>query len=316
MIDGENLVSVIVPVFNRAHLVARSVGSLLAQSHRNLEVILVDDCSTDGIEAAVAALGDPRVRLIRRERNGGAAAARNTGLAEARGDLIAFHDSDDICAFDKIERQVRMLASLPADYIGIHSSVLFYYQLTEDDYPKMRAYVRPFPDEAPLSGNLADRTLWCNSYHLPTLLVRKFALDAAGPSDELIRNNVDWDLALRLTRQGKLGFIPEPLYFMQISLSQDVNRQRISRSSRYSALSFARISGKIRHSGMVGPYLAGHYVNTARHLVRIGHPGFARRFIRAALALKPVQPRYWLHYLLTFAPSLHDRLKGWRKAHP
>jgi glycosyltransferase involved in cell wall biosynthesis len=315
-LDAPDLVSIIVPVYNRAHLVARSIGSLLAQSHKNLEVILVDDCSVDEIEAAVAAMDDPRVRLVRREQNGGAAAARNTGLAHARGDLIAFHDSDDICTFDKIERQVALLRSLPSDYIGVYTAVVFYYHLAESDYPKMKAYVRPFPNEAPLSGDLAARTLRGNSFNLPTLLVRKSALLEAGPSDELMRNNVDWDLALRLTRQGKLGFLPEPLYFTQISISPTVNKQRISRSARYSAMSFARITGKIRHSGLAGPEIAGHYLSAARYLLRVGHVGFARRFIRAALAVSPLRPRYWLHYLLTFVPSLHVHLQGRRKAHP
>jgi glycosyltransferase involved in cell wall biosynthesis len=315
-LDAPELVSIVVPVFNRAHLVARSVGSLLNQSYRNLEVILVDDCSTDDIEAAVKAIGDPRVRLVRRQKNGGAAAARNTGLAAANGNLIAFHDSDDICTFDKIERQVALLKGLPDDYIGVYTAVIFHYSLSENDYSRMKAYVRPFPHEAPLSGDLAERTLRGNSFNLPTLLVKKSALVAAGPSDELMRNNVDWDLALRLTRQGKLGFIPEPLYLTQIFLSQSVNSKRISRSSRYSAASFVRISGKLRHAGYAGPYLSGHYASAARHLLRIGHAGFARRFFRAALAVTPMKPRLWVHYGLTYMPALHVKLQNRRRVHP
>lgn len=314
--NNPDLISIIVPVYNRAHLIARSVGSLLNQSHRNLEVVLVDDCSTDNIEEAVAAIDDERVRLVRRVKNGGAAAARNSGLAAARGDLIAFHDSDDICAFDKLERQLALLKSLPADYIGVYTAVIFHYSLSEADYTRMRAYVRPFPNEAPLSGDLAARTLRGNSFNLPTLLVKKAALLAAGPSDELMRNNVDWDLALRLTRQGKLGFITEPLYLTQIFLSQSVNKQRISRSSRYSAQSFVRITGKIRHAGLAGPELAGHYAAAARHLLKIGHTGFARRFFRAAIALTPMKPRLWAHYALTYTPTLHIWLQHLRRVHP
>jgi glycosyltransferase involved in cell wall biosynthesis len=315
--ESPDLVSIIVPVYNRAHLIARSVGSLCVQSHRNLEILIVDDCSSDDIEGAVAAIGDPRVRLVRRAKNGGAAAARNTGVSEAKGDLIAFHDSDDICVYDKIARQVSHLQSLPADYIGTTSSVIFYYSLDEANYARMKAYVRPFPHEAPFSGDLSRRTLRGNSFHLPTLLVRKSALIAAGPSDELIRNNVDWDLALRLTRQGKLGFSAEPLYLMQISLSQEVNQQRISRSTRYSAQSFVRITGKIRHQGDARlPVLAMHYTTTARHFLRLGRAGFARRYLRAALAITPLAPKLWVHYLLSHAPGLHTRLQALRRAHP
>jgi glycosyltransferase involved in cell wall biosynthesis len=315
-LSSDDLVSIIVPVHNRAHLIGRSVGSLLTQSHQTLEIIVVDDRSSDDIEGAVAALSDPRVRLVRREKNGGAAAARNTGLAAARGDLVAFHDSDDICLFDKIERQVALLRRLPEDYIGVYTAVLFHYSLDEADWPRMKAYVRPFPNESPLSGDLAARTLRGNSFNLPTLLVKKPALIAAGPSDELMRNNVDWDLALRLTRQGRLGFISEPLYLTQISFDQGINTQRISRSARYSAQSLTRITGKIRHAGVVDPSLANHYAATARHLVTLGRARFARRFLRAALAITPMKPKLWGHYLLSYAPDLHTRLRDRRKAHP
>jgi glycosyltransferase involved in cell wall biosynthesis len=315
-LETGDLVSIIVPVYNRAHLIARSVGSLCTQSHRNLEVLIVDDCSSDDIEGAVAALNDPRVRLVRRAVNGGAAAARNTGLAAARGELIAFHDSDDVCVFDKIERQMALLRNLPGDYIGVYTAVLFHYSLSEADYPKMKTYVRPFPQEVPLSGDLARRTLKGNSFNLPTLLVRKSALIAAGPSDELMRNNVDWDLALRLTRQGKLGFITEPLYLTQIHLSSTINKQRISRSARYSAQSFTRITGKIRHAGFVDAALAGHYRTAARHFMRLGRPGFARRFLRAAMAITPFAPKLWAHYLLSYTPGVRARLLGQGRAHP
>ena len=314
--QSSGLVSVIVPVYNRAHLIGRSVGSLCTQSYQNLEILIIDDCSDDNIVDAVAHLNDDRVRLVQRSTNGGAAAARNTGVREAKGGFIAFHDSDDICVFDKIERQLKLLEELPDDYIGIYSAVLFHYSLSEADYPQMKTYVRPFPQEAPLSGDLYQRTLRGNSFNLPTLLVRKPALVAAGPSDELLRNNVDWDLALRITQQGKLGFISEPLYLTQIHLSSEINKQRISRSSKYSAQSFVRITGKIRHSGAAGPEISSHYASAARHLFFLQRPRFARRFLCAALAVTPLKPKLWAHYLLSYTPELHARLLGKRKKYP
>ncbi len=147
LLDDPELVSIIVPVYNRAHMVSRSIGSLLAQSYRNIEIIVVDDGSSDDIEAAIAAISDPRVRLLPRSRNGGAAAARNTGVADARGDYIAFHDSDDTCSFDKVERQLAHLKSLPPDYIGVYCPVIFYYSLDEAHYARMAAHIRPDPHE-------------------------------------------------------------------------------------------------------------------------------------------------------------------------
>ncbi len=88
-------VSVILPVYNREALVERALASVLQQSYRDLEVLVVDDGSTDGTAERVAACPDPRVRLIRRDRNYGQASARNLGVARAQGWLLAFQDSDD-----------------------------------------------------------------------------------------------------------------------------------------------------------------------------------------------------------------------------
>lgn len=304
------LVSVVMPIFNRAHLVPRVVGSILAQTYQNLDVIIVDDCSTDDIEGAIAALGDSRVRLIRRERNGGVAAARNTGVAAARGDWIAFHDSDDFCTNDRFDLSVRKLAELPGDYIGIYGMRLFYNEVSEAGYGRSKAFIRPFPSEKPLSGDLAARTERGNLINFPTLLVKKGALLAAGPSDPLLRKNVDWDLCLRLTRQGKIGFVPEPLILTPTSLDPDVNAARVSRSARQGARSFVRITGKLRRKGTEGRALAIHYTNAARYLLRVERPRFARKFLRAAMAQQAWQPRVWAHYLLSFVPGLHARLRS------
>jgi glycosyltransferase involved in cell wall biosynthesis len=107
------LVSVVVPTYNRAALIARTLRSVLDQSYRNLELLVVDDASTDGTAEAVAALDDPRIRYLRQDTNAGVAAARNRGIAEARGELIAFLDSDDAWLAGKLERQVAAFARAP-----------------------------------------------------------------------------------------------------------------------------------------------------------------------------------------------------------
>jgi len=303
------LISVVMPVFNRAHLVPRIVGSIIAQSYTNLDIVVVDDCSTDDIEGAIAALNDPRVRLVRREKNGGAAAARNTGIAAARGDWIAFHDSDDICTFDRIDLSVRHLATLPGDYIGVYGMLLFYSDVNEAGYGKMHTYMRPFARTHPLSGDLSAVTLKNNIMNLPTMLVRKAALIAAGPLDEMLRQNEDWDLCLRLTRQGKFGFVPEPLLLTPTSHDPDVSAVRVSRSARQGARSFARITGKLKRGGFGGSALAAHYTTTALYLLQIDRPRLARRFLHAALAITPAKPRLWAHLLLSHAPGLHARLR-------
>ena len=303
------LVSVVMPIYNRAHLVPRVVGSLCAQTYPNLDIVIADDCSTDDLPAAIAALNDPRVRIVRREMNGGVAAARNTGVAAARGALIAFHDSDDYCTADRIDLSVRALLALSKDYIGIYGARLIYNEVNESNYELMRTEILPRPGAGPLSGDLSGRTTQGNILNFPTLLVTAEALSAAGPSDVLLRKNVDWDLSLRLTRQGKFGFVPEPLVLTPTSLDPDVSAARVSRSVRQGARSFIRISGKLRRHGVDGTVLARHYGTAGRYLMRLDRPRFARRFFRASLAKDPVQPKTWGHYLISLLPGLYSRLR-------
>ena len=306
-------VSVVVPVFNRAHLVARSIASLSRQDHLALEIVVVDDASTDDLDAALDALGDARIRLVRRAHTGGVAAARNDGMAAARGELVAFMDSDDICVFNRVSRQVAFLDARP-DLIGVYSSRLFHTELDEPDYAAMRSHVRPWPRERPLSGDLFDATLRNNLINLPTLMVRRAALERAGPCDPLLRNNVDWDHMLRLTRQGPIGFIPDPLLITPGPISQAGAQGRISKSAHYHARSFVRITGKLRRAGHEGPELADHYRTTARFLIREGRVRAARGFMRRALRLRPVFPRLWLQFALSAFPETYTKLRRWRHA--
>ena len=303
------LISVVMPVYNRAHLMPRVLGSLVAQSYRNLDIVVVDDRSSDDIEGAVLAFGDPRIRLVRRDRNGGAAAARNTGIEAARADWIAFHDSDDICTHDRIERTVRTLAGRAEDWIGAYGARLIYNEVAEDAYGRAGAYVIPRATEIILSGDLWARTVNGNIINLPTLMVRKAFVLSAGGFDETLRQNEDWDLCLRLTRQGRIAFVPEPLILTPTSLDPDVSAARVSRSARQGARSFARITGKLKRAGVAGPALAAHYASAARYLLRIGRPRVARRYLAAALAQHRLQPRLWAHWAHSHAPGLHARLR-------
>ena len=99
-------VSVIIPTYNRGYRIAHSIQSVLNQSHSELEVIVVDDGSTDDTRELIAAIGDSRIKYHRLEENRGAANARNVGVSLASYDIIAFNDSDDIWHPDKLEKQL------------------------------------------------------------------------------------------------------------------------------------------------------------------------------------------------------------------
>ena len=109
------LVSVIIPAYNRAGTIERSVRSVLDQTVKELEVIVVDDCSTDQTESAVLQIHDSRVRYDRLGEQSGACVARNRGVDLARGELIAFQDSDDFWKPEKLEKQLYALKEYGAD---------------------------------------------------------------------------------------------------------------------------------------------------------------------------------------------------------
>lgn len=110
-------VSVIITTYNRADLLPRAVNSVLAQTFTDYEIIIVDDCSQDDTREVTRGFSDPRIRLIRHETNQGAAAARNTGIANARGEYIAFLDDDDECTPNRLADQASVLDSRP--YVGM-----------------------------------------------------------------------------------------------------------------------------------------------------------------------------------------------------
>lgn len=110
----KDLVSVIIPTYNRAHLIKRSAMSVLNQTYSNLELIIVDDGSTDNTEEVVKSIDDNRVIYIKQP-NQCACAARNNGIDHAQGEFIAFQDSDDVWHLDKLEKQIKCLKETGAD---------------------------------------------------------------------------------------------------------------------------------------------------------------------------------------------------------
>ena len=111
------MVSVIIPTYNRGYVIERSIRSVLNQTYQDIELIIVDDCSTDGTEELVKAIGqeDDRLRYTRLDARSGQCVARNVGIEMARGDYIALQDSDDAWRPNKLEMQLRALVAANAD---------------------------------------------------------------------------------------------------------------------------------------------------------------------------------------------------------
>lgn len=215
----KRLVSVILPTYERPETLARAVRSVLAQTHRELELIVVDDGSRQDVEPVLRACADNRIRFVRLAQNRGLASARNAGLDEAQGEYLAFQDDDDFWYPQKLERQLQFLATRPD--VG-----LVYSDMHRVHRDGRRQYFRSPSIER---GRLINpETGYWQTYMLamqPVLLRRK--LLGSLRFDESLVFFEDLDLHLRLSMQLEYLYLPEPLvdYVDTGGLTADYGRQ-------------------------------------------------------------------------------------------
>jgi glycosyltransferase involved in cell wall biosynthesis len=196
-------VSVVVPAFNRASVIANAIQSVLGQRFRELEIIVVDDGSRDATAETVLRLArtDPRIRLIRHKANRGAQAARNSGIQAARGEWIAFLDSDDAWLSNSLE--LRMSAARSQNVQVVHSpGFVLRFEGGERDTFEVPA----------LRGNVYRQLLRGAGPLFQALLVSAKALQAVGGLDEAIVAYQEWETAIRLAKRFEFGFVPEPTF--------------------------------------------------------------------------------------------------------
>jgi glycosyltransferase involved in cell wall biosynthesis len=187
------LVSVVIPVHNRAHLLGRAVQSVRAQTFQDLELVVVDDGSTDGSAEVVGPSDDPRIRVVRLTRKSGVSRARNTGILHARGSLVAFLDSDDEWLPDKLERQIAHFQQPEEDNVLVSCRHVRYDDLTD----RVAAPSPPIPTGEPF-GQIVD-----GQAPLPScVVVPRAAITAVGALDETLAAFADYELWLRLADAG------------------------------------------------------------------------------------------------------------------
>lgn len=224
------LVSIVAPTYNRARLLRRSLQSLLVQTERRFEVIVVDDASDDDSEAVVRGIGDKRVRYQRLPENRGPAGARNAGVTGARADLVAFQDSDDEWMPDKLEKQLALLASG-----GPETGVVYCDMLRVDADGKTTApHHSPMLERGrwldPLTGFYAPFGLGIQS----CLIRRDAYLDAGGFVEDL-RCFEDLELFLRLLLRWRFEHIQEPLVLYYDTGGQTAQWRAELKARRYIA---------------------------------------------------------------------------------
>ena len=208
-------VSVVLPTHNRARELPRSLDSVLAQTYPSFEVVVVDDASTDATPEVLAKYEhDPRVRLVRSTENLGGGGARNRGVQESKGDLIAFQDSDDYWLPYKLHEQVAALDRNPPSKVCYCGSLYF---------GNRRSYYLPSVSRfSTFEGDLADEVLKGSPASTQTLLMRRALFEDVGGFDPDFKRFQDWDLVIRLAQRSPFTFVQDPLvliFLSEVSLS-------------------------------------------------------------------------------------------------
>ena len=197
-------ISVILPVHNRADVLGRAIQSVLDQTLRDFELIIVDDGSTDESVAGARSFGDPRIEIVELGRNRGGNVARNTGVRAARSPLIAFLDSDDTYLPEKLERVVAQFHSSPDMELLVDSFIKV--QPSGARVTRRNPVIR---DRELFRRALFTRILWKAT---PSISARKDAIERAGMFDETLRRLQDFDFLIRASEVANCASTDEVLW--------------------------------------------------------------------------------------------------------
>jgi glycosyltransferase involved in cell wall biosynthesis len=252
------LVSVVIPTYNRANLVTEALNSVCQQTYANIEIIVVDDGSTDNTGQLLQPYL-PNICYIKQP-NGGLASARNAGMRMAAGDYIAWLDADDLFEPDKIRLQVTFMEAHPEvvavssdfsafDKMGVieASHIRSYYGAvarTQGEFTALYGSEVAYPLVAATDlqekekwasircyiGDIYEKLIWGNFVHPPTIMLRREAAAKTGKLDTSLRDGTDYDYFIRLSRLGLMAYIHLPLLkyrYVEGQMSSDANLKKI-----------------------------------------------------------------------------------------
>ncbi|MDD9855340.1 MAG: glycosyltransferase [Gammaproteobacteria bacterium] len=198
------VISVVMASYNSRRHIAEALDSILRQCFGDFEIIVVDD-SSDGAAAIVAAYTDPRIRLIKNQTKTGISNARNQGIAQARGEFIAFHDADDVSLPGRFQKQI--------DYLTNHPGIaMLGGQVETIDGDGARAKV-PLRKLSPDYRDLKEKNCFATS----SVMVRRSALQEAGGFHPVIDCAEDWELWIRIAKKHRTANLPDTLFLYRVT---------------------------------------------------------------------------------------------------
>ena len=215
-------VSVIIPTYNRAHLIGRALDSVLNQTYKDFEVIIIDDGSQDNTKEIVDCFTDRRIRYICLERNMGAGAARNKGIEASEGYYISFQDSDDEWLPDKLKKQVDILDAGFSEVGYVYTDMCKVHRNGKDE---------PWLSPTIVQGKIINEQRLDYQVHrlgIQTTLIKKECFEKVGIFDERFPRLIDLDFFVRLAKQFDSYHIKEPLVQFHTSNGISSNEKNLA----------------------------------------------------------------------------------------
>ncbi|HKK53949.1 MAG TPA: glycosyltransferase [Patescibacteria group bacterium] len=203
-------ISIIIPVYNRQDLLERAIISVLNQTYKNFELIIVNDASTENIKEFVKKFDDKRIKYIEHTINsGGPAKPKNTGIKIAKGDYIAFLDSDDKWLENKLKKQLKLYEKNINNNIGlVGCEEINFNELTQEKrHTKLPALIEK------MSPEILKK---CLPHSSSSVMIKKSVFKTVGLFSEDFKISDDYDLYIRISRKYKLLFVQEPLFYYYI----------------------------------------------------------------------------------------------------
>jgi glycosyltransferase involved in cell wall biosynthesis len=284
-------VSVIIPTYNRAHLVSRAIHSVLNQTYQRFEIIVVDDGSTDKSEEAIRSFKDSRIRHISHIENKGGAAARNTGIKAAKGHYIAFLDSDDEWFPSKIEKQLEVLRKADRKFGAVGTGRIIHYGntgRTEAKIPTGRF------------GNIYEKLLKGKSFPggTPTIMIKRECFERIGLFDESLESSQEYDLYIRMAKEYHFDVLREPLVTCNLFESHSISADEDAQVQGAKKLLMKYANDMPRISLLRGQF--NFRIGIA--LSRKNQITEGRKHLLSAVLSYPYELKYWANFLLSILP--------------
>lgn len=282
------LVSVIIPTYNRAEMLPNSVNSVINQTYKNLEIIVVDDGSTDNTKEVVKKFKDKRIKYFKK-RNGGPSSAQNYGIKKTKGKYITMLADDDEYLLDKVKLQV--------EFMQKHRNLVFCYC---NVFLKTDSDMRLFLDK-PAKNAFLDLLIGRNFISAPAVMIKTKILKSSGGFDTSLEVAEDYDLWLRITKKHKrFAYIDMPLAIVtthELNLSKDIKKMSYF-VGIVKLKHFKEFKGVIPNDKKRDFETELNYQKGKRFLYESDY-ALSRKYLKKTILLNPTNPRAYMLFIIS-----------------